>query len=192
MNEKSWSDCGTACLRIVIVPQFVTRTSIGRMKSFSDELNEFEERLLTKPRPKLTHVPESNTPAAVRSIEASPNVSARSEPPETGSATVVVLTAPTATPASGMTGPQHGTVEDASHGPVAVQRDRPSVAWLPPEKPKSTSMSPGVRTTVIPFAVSVLDWLNSKSMFAVPSVSERTHARWRRSREESAELTRSW
>ena len=47
VKEKSCADCGIACLRTVIVPQFVTRTSIGRMKSFRLDVNESDERLLT-------------------------------------------------------------------------------------------------------------------------------------------------
>ena len=90
---------------------------------------------------------------------------------------MALFTAPSATPVSGITGPQQGPEGDDSHGPVAVQRDNPRVGFPPPLKPNRMSMSPGVRTTVVPFAVSVLDWLNSKSMFALPSVSERTHAR---------------
>src|SRR5262245_46149789 len=111
-------------------------------------------------------------------MAASPKVNAGSVAPVTGStAAAVAFTDPSAIPARGITVPQHGAALPDSHGPVAVQRDIPRVGFPPPVKPYRMSMSPGVLTTVVPFAVSVLDWLNSKSMFAVPSVSRRTHAR---------------
>ena len=43
------------------------------------------------------------------------------------------------------------------------------------------SKSPGVRTGVAPLALASVDWLNSKSMFAVPSVLARTHPRYMKS-----------
>src|SRR5512145_42195 len=120
---------------MVTVPQLETLTSIGRMKSFKDELNEFDERLLTYPRPKLMQASESKTPAAVRSIAASPKVSPGSVSPVTGSRTEAAFTEPSAKPVSGITGPQQGPEGADAHGPVAVQRDRPSVGFPPPLNP---------------------------------------------------------
>jgi hypothetical protein len=47
VKVKSWSAFGTAVFAIVIVPQLVTLTSIGRMKSFMLDENASDDRLLT-------------------------------------------------------------------------------------------------------------------------------------------------
>src|SRR4029079_169064 len=136
-KEKSCALWGTACFRMVTVPQLVTRTSMGRMKSFICEVNEVEERLFTMPRPKLTQEVSSKTPAAVRSMAASPKVRGHREEPSLGASTAcVALTAPSANPVRGTMGPQQGPDAADSQGPVSVQRERPSCTELaPPLKP---------------------------------------------------------
>src|SRR5881275_2746834 len=76
-------------------------TGCGAMKSFTSAVNDADERLLRNVLPNAVQVPAGKTPAAVRLIAASPNSPVdrlRGLPGGTGSVTVAVLTAPSASP----------------------------------------------------------------------------------------------
>src|SRR5262245_29338182 len=87
-----------------------------------------------------------------------------------GSVTGTVLLQPSKSPASEWTLSQHGSELLASQTvaafPEVVHRWYPRTGLPPPcERSYLISTSPAVRTGVTPFPLSVLDWLNSKSMF---------------------------
>src|SRR6266511_2295018 len=107
---------------MVMLPQLLMFTATGAMKSFSSAVNEEEERLLTNVLPNASHVPGGKTPAAVRSIAASPNSPAVRFPPAMGSAMVPVFTAPSATPAAVRFNrlPQHGSELAEKHWPTVL------------------------------------------------------------------------
>ena len=174
------------------LPQFAMFTGIGAMKSFSSAGNDAEERLFRNAEPKCTHWFCGNTFAAVRLMPASPNsLPGMSKPPLGGgllSWTVPVLIAPSATPAALRSTrlPQQGSALDARQSltlsPFASvsHLSRPSTGFAPPlVKSNVTRMSPAVRRGVLLPVARVELWLNSKSMLALPSTFERSHARYR-------------
>src|SRR5205809_269937 len=125
------------------------------------------------------HASDGNTFASVRSIAASPKVSAGSvlgAPGLIGSVTLTVFTAPSAKPAADRLTrlPQHGTELAEKHwlfDPLVTHDSRPRTGLPPPfVKSKVMRMSPAVRTGTALAAGwlphSTLDWFNSKSMFA--------------------------
>src|SRR5262249_25151993 len=134
--------------------------------------NESDDRLLTNALPKCLHSPSGKTPAALRLMAASPNCLSARVALVIGSVTEKpLLTAPIAN-------------WEASRSSAALQAEpvqvrRPRLTTLPPEaKSKVMRRSPAVRTGVTPLLLMVWDWLNSKSMLAVPSVFARSHPRY--------------
>src|SRR6266511_5433797 len=61
---------------ILISPQLLMLTGIGAMKSLTSAGKDAEARLFKKALPNASQVPAGKTPAAVRLMAASPNVSA--------------------------------------------------------------------------------------------------------------------
>src|SRR5215217_3890026 len=126
----------------MIVPQFEMFTATGAMKSLSSAVKDEDERLFTNALPNASHTPGGKTPAAVRSIAASPKSPAPRLPPAIGSAIVPVFTAPSETvPASVTCLPQQGSALALKHwlavlpAPAVSQVFRPNVGV--PEPPKS-------------------------------------------------------
>src|SRR5215475_14305660 len=166
-------------------PQLLMFTGCGATKSLTSAGNDADDRLLRNALPNATQAPGGNTPAAVRLTDASPKVRAGSVTPAIGSVTVVVFTAPSASPAAlrSIRFPQHGNAFAEKHwvvAPVVTHRSRPSTG-LPPPLVKSNVMSrsPGLRASVfIPVVVrSGCGNLSiSKSMLAEPRTFDRSHA----------------
>src|SRR5438270_13243765 len=96
---------------ILTVPQLLTLTGTGAMKSFSSSVKVADERVLKRALPKALQVPGGKTPAAVRLTDASPKVSCGRltvSDGSTGSETVAPLMAASATPAPNVLAlPQH-------------------------------------------------------------------------------------
>src|SRR5215217_3448779 len=165
--------------------QLLISTGAGAMKSLSAAVNESEDRLFRYAEPKDLHTAGSSTPAASRSIAASPNVRGLSVAPVYGSTTGAVLTLPTASVPRALTLLQQGREFDASQTvdatPLVLQKWMPNVGCVPPcERSYLIRTSPAVRTGVTPLLLSTRDWLNSKSMFVVPVGSwTRSQARYR-------------
>jgi len=177
-------------LMMLTVPQLLMFTGTGAMKSFSSAPKDDDARLLIMALPNALHVPDGNTPAAVRLMAASPNsFGARltgADGSRTESLTVVELTEPSATLPPRITWfPQQGRLLLATHWLVAplvthVARDR--VGEPEPLKSKVIRRSPAVRFKVtgpLDEAVNpgVLFWLISKLMLAEPGVLARSQAR---------------
>src|SRR5215218_6554240 len=104
-------------------PQFLMFTAIGAMKSLSSAVNDELERLLTNALPNASQIPGANTPAAVRSIAASPNRPTPSdgEPDCSGSVILTVFTAPSETAPLRVTcRPQHGSALAEKHWPAVL------------------------------------------------------------------------
>src|SRR5437867_6988165 len=105
----------------MIVPQLEMFTATGAMKSLSSAVKDEDERLLTNVLPNASHTPGGNTPAAVRSIAASPKSPAPRVPPANGSLIVPVLTAPSEfVPFSVTCLPQHGSALALRHWPTVL------------------------------------------------------------------------
>src|SRR4051794_14077172 len=100
-----------------MVPQLLTFTPIGAMKSLISAVKDDDERDFANALPKASQVPAGNTPAAVRSIAASPNSPTPSEAlPLRGSVIATVLTAPSAVaPVRVWCLPQHGRAFAEKH-----------------------------------------------------------------------------
>src|SRR5215469_10909641 len=191
LKLKFWSiPRGSVCLMMLTVPQLEMFTGTGAMKSLTSEPNDAEARLLIMALPNALHVPDGNTPAAVRLMAASPNSFAArltgADGSRTLSFTVVELTEPSATlPPSTCWFPQQGRLLLATHWLVApvvvhVARDRTGVPE--PLKSKVIRRSPAVRFRVTgPLVVEVnpgvVFWLISKLMLAEPGVLARSQAR---------------
>src|SRR6266511_2772750 len=113
---------------------------------------------------------------ASRSTDASPKVRLETLPSPSDAAAGIAegLIDPVASPAALRSTrlPQHGVEFAASQrllGPLATQRERNSPGWVPPcARSYWISMSPALRTGVTPLPLTVVDWLNSKSMLVVP------------------------
>src|SRR6266567_2205496 len=175
---------------MLTVPQLEMFTGTGATKSLISAVNDAEERLRTNALPKASQVPAGKTPAAVRLMAVSPNVSpgrSLGAPGLIGSVTVSVLTAAIAVEAPrAFLLPQHGTVLLEKHwlaAPLVTQVSSPIVGLPPPlVKSKVTSRSPAVRLSVFgPVVVRSgwVFWLISKSKFAEPRTLVRSQARYR-------------
>src|SRR5215471_18135212 len=120
---------------MLTVPQLLMFTGTGAMKSFNSAPKDDDARLLIMALPNALHVPDGNTPAAVRLMAASPNsFGARltgADGSRTESLTVVELTEPSATLPPRITWfPQQGRLLLATHwlvAPVVVHVARGAV-----------------------------------------------------------------
>src|SRR6266496_6127925 len=190
---KSWLiPLGSVCLMMLTVPQLEMFTGTGATKSLTSAGNDADERLLRNALPKAVQVPEGKTPAAVRFIAVSPNLSAPmlfGALGPIGSVTApMLLTAPIESLLFRFTWlPQHGRLLLEKHWlvePVVTHLSSPRVGLPPPlVKSKVTSRSPAVRLSVFGPAVvrsGWVFWLISKSMFAEPRLLVRSHARYRK------------
>src|SRR5918995_3566301 len=173
------SSSGLVCFRMITVAQLLRFVDAGAMKSLSAAVNESEDRLFRYALPNDVHVPVPPVRASKSSC-ASPNVRGEIAPSPSASAAKidVVLIDPVALPAAVRFALvlQQGAALDASHcapGPrVVSHRDTNRTGFVPPwERSYWMSRSPAVRTGVTPLPETVLDWLNSKSMFVVPEGS---------------------
>src|SRR5215471_15438377 len=181
---------------MLIVPQLLTCTPIGAMKSLTSAVNDVEARLLTNALPKFSQIPGGKTPAAVRLMAVSPNVPVGTLvafPDRNGSVTASVLTAPIESLLFRVCClPQHGSELLEKHWlavlPAAAVShvSSPRVGFPPPlEKSKVTSRSPAVRFSVtapmvLPSNPEVACWLISKSTFASPLLLVRSQPRYRK------------
>src|SRR6266536_1329403 len=74
---KSWLvPLGWVCVMMLTVPQLEMFTGTGATKSLTSAGNAADERLLRNALPNASQVPGGKTPAAVRLMAASPNLSA--------------------------------------------------------------------------------------------------------------------
>src|SRR6266511_6031499 len=170
---------------MLTVPQLVMFTGCGATKSLTSAGNDAEERLLRNTLPNASQVPAGKTPDEVRLTAASPNVPAGRVAPLIGSRTETLLTAPSAKPAALRFTrlPQHGTELAEKHwlaDPLVTQVNRPSTGAPLPPKSNVISRSPAVRLSSFgPVVVrfGCVFWFSSKSMLALPSTFERSHAR---------------
>src|SRR6266567_6530038 len=176
---------------MMIVPQLLMLTGTGATKSLTSAGNDADERLFRNALPKASQVPWGKTPAAVRLMAASPNLSAPTlfVPGCNGSVTAPrLLTAPSESPLFRFTWlPQQGRLLLEKHwlvGPVVTHLSSPRVGRPPPlVKSNVTSRSPAVRLSVFGPGVDRSGWgfwLISKSMFAEPRLLVRSHARYRK------------
>src|SRR6266496_1693799 len=174
-------------------------TGTGATKSLTSAGNAADERLLRNALPNASQVPGGKTPAAVRLMAASPNLSAPmlfGVFDTNGSVTASrLLTAPIELLLFRVIwSPQHGneladrqtlTRKPGTLGVVALvsHRSNDRVGLPPPlVKSKVTSRSPAVRLSSFGPAVRFgwAFWLISKSMLAEPRLLVRSHARYRK------------
>src|SRR6266566_7114885 len=183
---------GSVFLTIVTWPQLLMFTGIGATKSLTSAGNAADDRLFRNALPNASQVPAGNTPAAVRLMAVSPNVSADrllGALGPIGSVTASRLfTAPIElVPFSVTWFPQQGRLLLEKHwlvDPEVTHRSSPRTGLPPPlAKSKVTSRSPAVRLSVFgPVVVRSgwVFWLISKSMFAEPRLLVRSQARYRK------------